>query len=388
MPAAALSPAPPGVTPDRVPGATPPEALLLGFARALRAAGVPVTADRQAAFLEAVALVGLDEEARTYWAGRATLCSSPDHLERYDRVFAAWFHGSTRSRTPGPPRAAPAPTASLGDAFEEEGEQTEDEQSIRTMASRADLLRHRDVSDLSATEKAYLAMMFGRLLQPRPTRRSARRSPWRRGQLDTRRTLRGQLDRWGEPGDLRWRRRGTMPRRIVLLVDVSGSMAPYADALLRLGHRWSVRGRGRRDVHVFTMGTRLTDVTRALRRPDPELALSAVGDAVPDWSGGTRLGETLKVFLDQWGRRGLARGAVVVVLSDGWERGGAGLLAEQMARLRSMAHRVVWVNPHKGKDGYLPVQQGITAALPYCDDFLAGHSYATFEALGKVVDRA
>jgi hypothetical protein len=141
-------------------------------------------------------------------------------------------------------------------------------------------------------------------------------------------------------------------------------------------------------VEVFTLGTRLTHITRALRLRDVERAIVAAGDTVPDWSGGTRLGETLQVFLDRWGQRGTARGAVVVVVSDGWERGDATLLAEQMARLHRLAHRVVWMNPHRGKAGYEPVQGGIVAALPYVDDFVAGHSMATFEELIEVVARA
>jgi hypothetical protein len=141
-------------------------------------------------------------------------------------------------------------------------------------------------------------------------------------------------------------------------------------------------------VETFTVGTRLTHVTRALRGKDAERALVAAGETVPDWSGGTRLGETLKIFLDRWGQRGLARGAVVVVFSDGWERGDPAALAEQMARLRRIAHRVVWVNPHRGKAGYEPVQQGVVAALPYVDDFVAGHSLATYAELVEVVARA
>jgi uncharacterized protein with von Willebrand factor type A (vWA) domain len=141
-------------------------------------------------------------------------------------------------------------------------------------------------------------------------------------------------------------------------------------------------------VEVFTLGTRLTHVTRALHHRDADRAIVAAGEAVPDWSGGTRLGETLRVFLDRWGQRGMARGSVVVVFSDGWERGDAALLGEQMARLRRVAHRVVWVNPHRGKAGYEPVQGGIAAALPYCDDLVAGHSLAAFAELVEVVGRA
>jgi uncharacterized protein with von Willebrand factor type A (vWA) domain len=141
-------------------------------------------------------------------------------------------------------------------------------------------------------------------------------------------------------------------------------------------------------VETFTVGTRLTQITRALRGKDAERALVAAGETVPDWSGGTRLGETLKIFLDRWGQRGVARGAVVVVFSDGWERGDPAALAEQMARLRRIAHRVVWVNPHRGKAGYEPVQQGVIAALPYIDDFVAGHSLATYAELVEVVASA
>jgi uncharacterized protein with von Willebrand factor type A (vWA) domain len=204
------------------------------------------------------------------------------------------------------------------------------------------------------------------------------------------------LERMGEPGEIAWRRRSVRPRRVVLLVDVSGSMSAYADALLRLAHRFSHPGvsrvstgsTGRGAVEVFTVGTRLTRVTRAMRMRDAERAIVAAGETVADWSGGTRLGETLRIFMDRWGQRGLARGAVVVVFSDGWERGDTAMLGEQMRRLHRTAHRVVWVNPHVGKRGYLPVQQGIVAALPYVDDLVAGHSLATFEDLIEVVAHA
>jgi uncharacterized protein with von Willebrand factor type A (vWA) domain len=162
-------------------------------------------------------------------------------------------------------------------------------------------------------------------------------------------------------------------------------MRPYADSLLRLAHRLVLCG-GK--VEVFTLGTRLTRVTRPLHTRDAEEALVRAGAEVPDWSGGTRLGETLKAFLDRWGARGTARGAVVVVLSDGWERGDAVLLGEQMERLRRLAHRVVWMNPHRGKEGYQPLQQGIQAALPHVDEFVAGHSLRSFADVLEVVARA
>jgi hypothetical protein len=195
----------------------------------------------------------------------------------------------------------------------------------------------------------------------------------------------------GEPARIAWRRNAVRARPIVLLVDVSGSMSSYADAILRLAHRITVGIEGggtvRGRVETFSVGTRLTSLTRSMRRPDPDRALVSAGEAVPDWSGGTRLGETLEVFIDRWGRRGLARGAVVVVFSDGWERGDPDLLAEQMARLHRIAHRVIWVNPHRGKEGYQPVQGGIRAVLPSVDDFVAWHSLAAFaEVLTLVAD--
>ena len=357
--------------------------VLLGFARALRAAGVPVTHDRSATFLDAVSRVDLGRPEAVRRAGRATLCGGPDDLARFDAVYDAWFlapEGLPRTveRTPSQPRTGPLPSD------EAEGEGEPDEDVLRVAASEVEVLRHRDVAELTHAEKARLNRMLDALHPRVPRRRAHRRTPWHRGDVDPARTLRTMLRQHGEPGRVSWRRRGTRPRRLVLLIDVSGSMSSYADALLRLAHRYVAAG----DTEVFTLGTRLTPVTRALRHRDPELALVAAGEAVPDWSGGTRLGETLKAFADRWGQRGMARGAVVVIFSDGWERGDAALLGEQVARLRRLAHRVVWVNPHRGRAGYQPVQGGIVAVLPHVDDFVAGHSLAAYSELCEVVARA
>ncbi|MDP9397063.1 MAG: VWA domain-containing protein, partial [Actinomycetota bacterium] len=208
--------------------------------------------------------------------------------------------------------------------------------------------------------------------------------PTARGAVDPRRTVRATLQRGGEP-DLRHHGRTRRPRRLVLLLDVSGSMTPYADVLLRFAH---VAARRRAGAEVFTLGTRLTRVTRDIHGTDADTCLAAVAAAVPDWSGGTRLGELLKAFLDRWGQRGTARGAVVVVASDGWERGDASLLGEQMARLHRLAHRVVWVNPHKGKAGYAPLTAGMAAALPHVDRFVEGHTLAALERLAEVLSDA
>jgi uncharacterized protein with von Willebrand factor type A (vWA) domain len=217
----------------------------------------------------------------------------------------------------------------------------------------------------------------------RPARR---RRPSPSGSVHPARTVRRALRDGGEVTRLLHRRPRPRPRRVVLLVDVSGSMTPYADALLRFAHA-AVRAHPAA-TEVFTIGTRLTRVTRELRLRDPDRALAASGAAIPDWSGGTRLGEVLKAFLDRWGQRGTARGAVVVICSDGWERGGTALLAEQMVRLRRLAHAVVWVNPHKGRTGYEPLTGGMQAALPSVDVFVSGHSLAAFEELAGVIARA
>ncbi|WP_320782333.1 vWA domain-containing protein, partial [Streptomyces sp. CRN 30] len=201
------------------------------------------------------------------------------------------------------------------------------------------------------------------------------------GPVDPRRTVRRLLRQGGEPVRLRHRARTVRPRRLVLLVDISGSMAPYADALLRFAHA-AARST---PAEVFTVGTRLTRVTRQLTHRDADRALAAVWAAVPDWRGGTRLGPLLREFLDRWGQRGTARGAVVVLLSDGWERGDPELLAAQMLRLRRLAHRVVWANPLKARPGYAPLAAGMAAALPHLDAFVSGHSLSALEHLAAEI---
>lgn len=361
----------------------PAEEILLGFTRALRSSGVPVTQDRAGTFLQAVALLGAGDAAGTYRAGRATLCAGPGDLARYDAVFEAWFGAGQSLPRPGPPGAtrrvkAPLPSDDGGQA----GGEGVDE-LVRAAASDLEVLRHRDVAGLDGAEKALLDAMIATLRPRPPVRRASRRSPWRRGEVDLHHTLRASLRQLGEPGPIHHRRRLLRPRRVVVLVDVSGSMRPYADALLRLAHVLVRAPAPGARAEAFTVGTRLTRVTDALRSADAERALVRAGEEVPDWSGGTRLGEGLGVFLGRYG--GLARGAVVVVFSDGWERGDGTELATHLARLRRLAHSLVWVNPHRGKEGYLPVQAGIVAALPHLDHFLAGHTLRTFEEVLEVI---
>ncbi|HEY2297580.1 MAG TPA: VWA domain-containing protein [Jatrophihabitans sp.] len=362
---------------------------LTGFARALRAAGVNADRFRLTTAITALAQIDPGRADDVYWATRVALCSEPDDLPRFDALFDMWFRG-TRPTLPAPVRnAAPkqelTPVARLDRS--EQGRQNEDDDEVlRTAASDTEILRHRDLAELSGEQRDEVHRLIA-LLAPRVgKRRTLRRSPRGTDRIDVRRTVRQLLKDGGEPGALRYTGRREKPRRLVLLLDVSGSMAPYADALLRFGHA-AVRANPA-TTEVFTLGTRLTRVTRQLRLRDPDLALTAAGNAIPDWSGGTRLGEALQAFLDLWGQRGTARGAVVVIASDGWERGDAALLGDQMQRLARLAHLVVWVNPHRGKRGFAPITGGMVAALPHLDELIAGHSLESLRQLVEVIARA
>ena len=371
-----------------VPPITEPKygvaSVFVGFTHALRAAGLSIGPDRTQAFLAASALLDAGQRHHVYWAGRATLCADPDNFATYDKTFDRWF--SAEPVRPGSAAAAPRPVTQADLGGEDGAGEAGEDHEIAVLASAEEALRHRDVAGLSATERQHLARMFAGLRVEIPQRRSMRRRPHRRGDIDAARTVRDQLRRAGEPGPLRYRQPQRRPRRVVLLIDISGSMDAYADSLLRLAHR--VVTAAPHTTEVFTLGTRLTRVTAAMRLRDPEQALQVAGQTVPDWSGGTRLGEVLRAFTDRWGQRGLARGAVIVIASDGWERGDPILLGEQVSRLQRLAHLVVWSNPHRGKAGYAPVQSGIAAALPFLDGLVAGHSLAAFADLLELISDA
>jgi uncharacterized protein with von Willebrand factor type A (vWA) domain len=360
---------------------------VLGFARTLRHAGVSASPDRVEAMLAALGSLDVLDPGAVYWAGRLTMCGGPDDLDRYDAAFAAYFAGERPrvTRTEGRPVVELAASAPL-DPGTGDGEDDAEARDLAVQASGDEVLRHRDVAELTPAEREHLRRLFALLVPATPMRPARRRRPSPQGAVHPARTVRRALRDGGEVTRLLRHRRQARPRRVVLLIDVSGSMTPYADALLRFAHA-AVRARPV-STEVFTIGTRLTRVTREMRLRDPDKALAASGSAIPDWSGGTRLGEVLKAFLDRWGQRGTARGAVVVVCSDGWERGETQLLAEQMVRLRRLAHAVVWVNPHKGRTGYEPLTGGMQAALPSVDHFVSGHSLAAFEELTGVIQRA
>jgi uncharacterized protein with von Willebrand factor type A (vWA) domain len=360
------------------------ERIVVGFVRALRAEGVDVPVGSTVVFAEALASLDVTQRADVYWAGRATLVRRHEDLTVYDAVFARWFAGSAHET---PDVSAPQ-LVHLGLDDDEGGdggpETSESGPTLAVRWSPVEVLRTRDFAAYSADEFAEAKRLMADLRLAGALRSSRRRHPARRGRPDVRRTVRRALRAGGEPLHRLHTGPSTRSRRIVLLCDVSGSMEPYARALVRFLHV-AVVGRGQ--VEAFALGTRLTRITRELSSRDPDAAIAAAARTVTDWSGGTRIGEGLREFNDRWGVRGMARGAVVVILSDGWDRGDPEVLAEQMARLRRVAYRVVWVNPLKATPEYAPLARGMAAALPYVDEFVEGHSLAALEHLVEVIAR-
>ncbi len=364
---------------------------LVRFVEELRLAGLDVPLGSTLYFGRAVAELGAHTRSGVYWSGRATLLRRPEDTDVYDRVFAHhWTGAPTVGRAPSQQAAitlvldvadedAPAAEPDEGGDVEREA----DHLSVRW--SRTEVLGSKDFAECSDDELAELHALMARLRLFGATRRHRRLRPAsRHGRPDLRRTVRAALRTGGEPLRLAFAEPGQRPRRLVLLLDVSGSMESYARTLIRFVHAAIV---GRRDVEAFALGTRLTRLTRELSTRDPDAALGSAAGAVADWSGGTRLGDGLRQFNDVWGVRGMARGAVVVVLSDGWDRGDPAVMAEQMQRLSRVAHRVVWVNPLKAAPGYAPLAQGMAAALPHVDEFLEGHNLDSLEALAAAITR-
>jgi uncharacterized protein with von Willebrand factor type A (vWA) domain len=360
--------------------------MAVAFSHLLRAQGLDVPLSSVTGFTTALGAVGLSRRTWVYWAGRATLVRRPEDRAVYDRSFEAfWLGRPLVAPTPPPGAPPPAPMTAGVDAPGASGTGADGEPEVALQYSAAEVLRHKDFAAYTRAEFAEAHRIMADLRLAGERRRSRR---WRRGHRggrpDLRRTVRAALGTGGEPIRRAWREPALRPRRVVLLCDVSGSMEPYARALLRFVHA-AVVGRGPGRVEAFAVGTRLTRLTRELAWRDPDHALARAGQAVADWSGGTRLGEGLQAFNDRYGSRGMARGAVVVVFSDGWDRGDPAALAAQMARLHRAAHRIIWVNPLKAAPGYAPRAQGMAAALPYVDRFVSGHSLAALEDLVEVI---
>ena len=364
--------------------------MAVGFTRLLRDAGLKVGLGSTVSYAHALVAVGMHRRGPVYWAGRATLVGRPEDVPVYDRVFGAYWQG--RVLTPGLPGVQEQVTVAYDDEPDgDDHDGTDDDdgddgdtQSVRY--SRVEILRHKDFAQYSAEDFAESKAIIAALRLQGSMRRCRRLVPAVGSRTtdrpDLRRTVRRALRTDGTPISRAFLEPSMRPRRVVLVVDVSGSMDSYARALLRFGQA-AVVGRGK--VEVFALGTRLTRLTRELSSRDPDQALEQAARRVVDWSGGTRLGDGIREFNDRWAVRGMARGAVVVILSDGWDRGDPEVLGAQMARLHRITHRLVWVNPLKAAKGYAPLARGMAAALPHVDEFIEGHSLASLERLAAVV---
>jgi uncharacterized protein len=372
---------------------------LVGFGRQLRARGLPVGTGRILVFCRAAAALaaggGLDRDG-LYWAGRVALVARREHLAGYDEAFRAWFPDSRdqvlASISEWLPKTGLPPEVEvvLEEGFQEESwrpaspEEAGEEALVGVLASSAEVLRTKSFTELTDDERRAAHAVIRSLALELPTRHARRWRPSPYGRrFDQRRTLRASLRTQGEPFRRAWRDRRRKPRPLVLVLDVSGSMSTYSRALMQFGYA-ALRA-GRR-VEVFCFGTRLTRVTRALRAGEPDQALREVAAKVSDWDGGTRIGASLKELLDRYGQHAFLRGSVLVLCSDGLERGDPELLGAQMARLGRLAHRLVWVNPLKGSPRYQPLARGMSAALPHVDRFLPGHNLASLEALCRSLE--
>ena len=376
----------------------PPLVVTLG--RRLRERGLPVTPGRAVEFAHALGIVRPVSRRRLYWTARAVFVSDPGQVSAFDAVFASVFGSRAvpepqelEERGPAPADERPPSARSDGPSREQrltvsspadgrdEADDTPETELPLAHASDEELLRQKSFDTLEPHELAQLYRLMARLQLAAPRRRRRRYERGRRGeQIDLRRTLRDSLRTAGDPIKLARRRRRVAHRRLVLLCDISGSMEPYARAYLQF--LTAAAGNGP-NAEAFVFATRLTRLTRALSSRNPERALQRAAAAAPDWSSGTRIGDALREFNNRHGRRGMARGAVIVILSDGWERGDPVLVGRELQRLARLAHRIVWVNPRVGAGGFSVGSAGMRAALPYCDALVSGHS---FQALDEVVE--
>jgi uncharacterized protein with von Willebrand factor type A (vWA) domain len=377
---------------------------LVAFGRAARDAGLAVGTGRISTFVRAASLLDVSDRTDLRLAARATLVSRPQDIERldalFDRFFATGF-GIERPAGPGAPdemerspgepeqhgrdgvRVGLASSRWTSSRVEPGGDDEDEEAAIRIVASEAEVLRHKDFAELTEAERLRAMAVARQLSLSLPIRSSRRYRRSRSGErFDMRGTLRASMRTEGEPFRRAWRARASRSRPLVLLLDVSGSMAPYSRPLVHFAHAAAMAGRR---VEVFCFGTRLTCITAAIRRRDPSAATRAVAAAVEDWEGGTRIGDSLRELLDTWASRSALRGSVVVLCSDGLERGDPDVLARQMERLGRLAHHVVWVNPLKGSPRYEPLARGMAASLPHVNVFLPGHNLESLEALARAV---
>ena len=403
-------------------GAPDIAALAALLAAALRSAGLPAGADRGERLAGALAVMGAATIAELHSCALATMVSGPHQADAFERVFNELFGAprknlivASAARADSDDGAGPQPAGAgefppepggLDEALAS-GEEPEHEPdpasgagapAVRRVASMTERLRERDFARLSSAELAQLASLMRELVITVPARRTRRHRPRKNGALfDLRRTMRLATRTGGEPVRIVRRAVRSRPRRLVVLCDISGSMEPYARAVLQLmyvasrsagasggggsGSSGPTRDTARPRTEVFTFATRLTRLTPSLASASPEMMLAKAAEAAPDWAGGTRIGAALREFNDGYGGRGMARGAVVLIISDGWETGAPALLGVQLARLHRIAYRIVWANPRTQSDRYRPEVGGMAAAWPYCDAVVSAHSFEALDDL-------
>ena len=365
--------------------------LLVRFAGELRAAGLAVGSGDVLVYSSALSELDPSDLVDLYWAGRTTLVNQHDDIARYDEVFRRFFLGA---EGPDPElmlmlRASAQAEGVLAIPAVEPGDSGEEDDAVLGwMASDVEALKHKSFPACTPEELAALRRIMARIRLTPPRRRTRRSTAARSGpRPDPRRTVRESMRMHGEPARLYWRRRKVRLRPLVLILDISGSMADYSRSLLQFAHsalRSTGRSAGR--VEVFCFGTRLTRVTGAMECRRPDEALERAARSAFDWDGGTRIGDSLDAFVRGWARRGLGRGGIVVICSDGLDRGDPAVLAAAMERLSLLCHRLVWLNPHKGDDpSFRPSTLGMMVAAPHIDLLLSGHDLASLEKLAALL---
>lgn len=364
--------------------------VLVGFGRALRAEGLAVGSGDILTYCKAMVPLDQTDLVDLYWAGRTCLVTRRDDIRVYDEVFRSFFLAADspvqellRIKAQA---GSEAEAAFEVPATQPPGEEREEEALLGLMASNIEVLRHKSFAACTEEELEALRRIMARIRLTPPRRRTRRTKTARSGRSpDLRRTIRESLRTHGEMVDLYWRQRRVRMRPLVLILDISGSMADYSRGLLQFAYSAK---RASQKVEVFCFGTRLTCVTKPLQTRSPDEALAQAAELVVDWEGGTRIGDSLDGFVRNWGRRGACRGGVVVICSDGLDRGDPEVLATAMERLSRLCHHIVWMNPHKGDNpDYRPQTVGMMVAHPHIDVLLSGHDLSSLEELAELLPK-
>ena len=364
--------------------------VLVDFGRALRAKGLAIGSGDILSYCSALAPLDPTDLVDLYWAGRTTMIVRREDIPVYDEVFRSFFLASDspvqKMLKVKAQSAAQAEAPFEIPATEPSGKEQQEETLLGLMASNVETLKHRSFGECTEEELAAIRRIMARIKFTPPKRRTRRTKTASDGRKpDMRRTIRESLRTNGEMVDLYWRRRRVRLRPLILILDVSGSMSDYSRALLQFAYSAK---RASQKVEVFCFGTRLSQVTKPLQSRKPDEALERAAKLVVDWEGGTRIGDSIDKFVRKWGRRGMCRGGVVVICSDGLDRGDPELLSDSMERLSRLCHKIVWMNPHKGDNAdYVPQTVGMMAAEPHIDVLLSGHDLSSLEELAALLPK-